>query len=160
MKIGGLLKGVVGTVAPKLATTLGGPLAGMAVGAIADALGVEPTGKAVSQRLQNPTPDDLLKLKNAENDFAIRLKELELDETRLAMADVQDARKTFSGDWTPKAFALGILIGFFSFIFFIVSDDWNREMEPLLNIILGGLLANVASVASFYFGSSQKGNSS
>ena len=43
MKIGGLLKGVVGTVAPKLATTLGGPLAGMAVGAIADALGVEPT---------------------------------------------------------------------------------------------------------------------
>ena len=44
-----------------------------------------------------------------------------------------------------------------SFVFYIVSDDWNREMEPLLNIILGGLLANVASVSSFYFGNSHKG---
>ena len=80
-----------------------------------------------------------------------------MDVFKLENEDIQDARRTFSGDWTPKVFAMTIVLGFFAFVFYIVSDDWNREMEPLLNIILGGLLANVASVSSFYFGNSHKG---
>ena len=159
MKIGNLLKGVVGSVAPKLAGTLGGPLAQMAVTQIAGALGVEPTEKAVTAKLQNPTPDDLLALKKAEADFEIRMRELDIDETKLSIEDVKDARKTFSGAWTPRIFAMTILLGFFGFVFYIVSEPWSREMEPMLNIILGGLLANVASVGSVYFGSRPPGNS-
>mgnify|MGYP003116975545 FL=1 len=85
------------------------------------------------------------------------MKELDVDVFKLENEDIQDARRTFAGDWTPKVFAMTIVLGFFAFVFYIVSDDWNREMEPLLNIILGGLLANVASVSSFYFGNSHKG---
>ena len=41
MKIGGALKGLLGTVGPSLASAVGGPLAGSAVAMIAEKLGVK-----------------------------------------------------------------------------------------------------------------------
>ena len=46
MKLGGILKNVVGAVAPTLGSALGGPMGGMAANMIADVLGVPNTPKA------------------------------------------------------------------------------------------------------------------
>ena len=40
------------------------------------------------------------------------MKELDIDVFKLENEDIQDARRTFSGDWTPKIFAMTIVIGF------------------------------------------------
>tara|TARA_R100000664_G_C2743087_1_gene131265 strand:- start:875 stop:1357 length:483 start_codon:yes stop_codon:yes gene_type:complete len=153
----GKLKGIINAVAPSLGSAMGGPLGGIAAKAISSVLGVNPEPKAMEKALQNATPEQLAEIKKAELEFQKQMKELEVDVFKLENEDVQSARSAFAGDWTPKVFAMTIVLGFFAFVFYIVSDDWNREMEPLLNIILGGLLANVASVSSFYFGNSHKG---
>ncbi len=82
----GAIKGVVGTVAPVLATALGGPLAGTAVQAIAQALGLtdDATEAQVAQTLQKATPEQLLAIKQADQAFAIRMRELGIEEQRLA----------------------------------------------------------------------------
>jgi hypothetical protein len=49
-------KSVVGTVAPGIATALGGPLAGMAVSTLAKALGVEATEEAVANVVATNDP--------------------------------------------------------------------------------------------------------
>ena len=151
------LKGIIDAVAPTIGQALGGPMGGLAAQAISSVLGVKNDSKSIEKALQSATPEQLVEIKKAELEFQAQMKELDVDVFKLENEDIQDARKTFAGDWTPKVFAMTIVLGFFAFVFYIVSDDWNREMEPLLNIILGGLLANVASVSSFYFGNSHKG---
>ena len=155
----GKLKGIINAVAPTIGQALGGPLGGLASQAISNVLGVKNDSKSIENALAHATPEQLAEIKKAELEFEKQMKELDVDVFKLENEDFQDARKTFAGDWTPKIFAMTIVLGFFAFVFYIVSDDWNREMEPLLNIILGGLLANVASVSSFYFGNSHKGDS-
>lgn len=155
----GKLKGIINAVAPTIGQALGGPLGGLASQAISNVLGVKNDSKSIENALAHATPEQLAEIKKAELEFEKQMKELDVDVFKLENEDIQDARKTFAGDWTPKIFAMTIVLGFFAFVFYIVSDDWNREMEPLLNIILGGLLANVASVSSFYFGNSHKGDS-
>ena len=151
------LKGIIDAVAPTIGQALGGPMGGLAAQAISSVLGVKNDSKSIEKALQSATPEQLVEIKKAELQFQAQMKELDVDVFKLENEDIQDARRTFAGDWTPKIFAMTIVLGFFAFVFYIVSDDWNREMEPLLNIILGGLLANVASVSSFYFGNSHKG---
>ena len=153
----GKLKGIIDAVAPTIGQALGGPMGGLAAQAISSVLGVKNDSKSIEKALQSATPEQLVEIKKAELEFQAQMKQLDVDVFKLENEDIQDARKTFAGDWTPKVFAMTIVLGFFAFVFYIVSDDWNREMEPLLNIILGGLLANVASVSSFYFGNSHKG---
>ena len=155
----GKLKGIINAVAPTIGQALGGPLGGLASQAISNVLGVKNDSKSIENALAHATPEQLAEIKKAELEFQKQMKELDVDVFKLENEDIQDARRSFSGDWTPKIFAMTIVLGFFAFVFYIVSDDWNREMEPLLNIILGGLLANVASVSSFYFGNSHKGDS-
>ena len=154
----GKLKGIINAVAPTIGQALGGPMGGLAAQAISNVLGVKNDSKSIENALAHATPEQLAEIKKAELEFEKQMKELDVDVFKLENEDIQDARKTFAGDWTPKIFAMTIVLGFFAFVFYIVSDDWNREMEPLLNIILGGLLANVASVSSFYFGNSHKGD--
>ena len=73
MKIGGLLKNVVGAVAPTLGTALGGPMGGMAAKMISEVLGVPNTPKAIDKAIQEATPEQLLELKKAEQAFEIQM---------------------------------------------------------------------------------------
>jgi len=59
----GLLKNIVGAVAPTLGSAMGGPLGNMAMGKIAEVLGVSNDQKSVQQAIQNATPEQMLELK-------------------------------------------------------------------------------------------------
>lgn len=87
-------KKIVGTVAPTIATALGGPLAGIATKAIAGAFGMsdDSDDDAVAAAVANATPEQLLELKRAEQGFVLRMRELDIDLERLALDDRKDAR--------------------------------------------------------------------
>ena len=58
-----LLKGVIGAVAPTIGTALGGPMGGMAMNMVSQALGCKNTPKDVEKAVQNATPEELAELK-------------------------------------------------------------------------------------------------
>ena len=64
----GLLKNIVGAVAPTIGTALGGPMGNMAMGKIAEVLGVSNDQKSIQQAIQNATPEQMLELKKAEQE--------------------------------------------------------------------------------------------
>ena len=97
MKIGGLLKNVVGAVAPTLGSALGGPMGGMAANMISEVLGVPNNPKAIEKAIEDATPEQMLLLKEAEQAFELQMKELDVDIYKLEVADTQDARKTYNG---------------------------------------------------------------
>lgn len=97
-------KKTLATVAPTIATALGGPLAGMAVNVAAKALGVEPNEQAIETAISSGSPELFLKLKEAENGFILELEKLGVERDRIAYQDRDSARKrqVNSGDNTPR----------------------------------------------------------
>ena len=150
----GLLKNIVGAVAPTLGTVLGGPMGGMAANMIADVLGCPNTPKAIEKAVAEATPEQMLELKKAENAFEIQMKELDVDVFKLETEDKQDARGKFSKDWTARIMGITVVGGFMGYIFLVTLQPPEQNSEALINLVLGYLGGLASAVISFYFGAS------
>ena len=160
------LKELIGTVAPTIATALGGPLGGVAVKAACEALGLsEHTQEALSTALAGAKPEDLLKLKQADQQFAKDMKALDVDLERIAAGDRDSARQRQekSNDKTPRNLAYLMIVGFFAYsgallYGFLYMPDAMAKIPSQGWVIIGtvyGYLANEAKqAANFFFGSS------
>jgi hypothetical protein len=156
MKLGGLLKNIVGAVAPTLGTALGGPMGGMAANMIAEVLGVPNTPKAIEKAIAEATPEQMLELKKAEQDFEVQMKELDVDVFKLETQDKQDARGKFGKDWTARIMGIATVGGFLGYIFMVTIQPPEQNSEALINLVLGYLGGLASAVISFYFGASHK----
>ena len=156
MKLGGILKNVVGAVAPTLGTALGGPMGGMAANMIAEVLGVTNTPKANEKAIAEATPEQMLELKKAEQDFEVQMKELDVDVFKLETQDKQDARGKFGKDWTARIMGIATVGGFLGYIFMVTIQPPEQNREALINLVLGYLGGLASAVISFYFGASHK----
>lgn len=152
--------GVIGTVAPTIATALGGPLAGTAVNAITTALGLDSNTpvKDVAAAVQTADPEVLLKLKQAEQEFQATLAKLEVDLEKIAADDRASARQreAQTGDRMPSVLAISLLLLFAGqqiavFLGMMPTDETSKTalikglslLETALTLMLG-----------YYFGSS------
>ncbi len=151
-------KNVVATVAPSIATALGGPLAGLAVGAIGKIFGLDSaTEEQVANAIAGASPDDLLKLKQAEIEFQQRMAELDVDLVRISAGDRDSARQRQIQvkDRTLPFLAIMVTLGFFGVLTFMMLKDVPTSSKDVLNIMLGSLGTAWIQVMSYYFGSSQ-----
>lgn len=150
---------LVRTVAPSLASAVGGPLAGMAVRTISDALLGKPDGTEaeLAEAAAKATPEQLLALKHAEQDFAIKMRELDIDLERIANADRDSARnrEIKTKDWTPRVLAGLITAGYFGVLFYMLRNGLPQHggSEAML-VMLGTLGTAWGGVVAYYFGSS------
>jgi hypothetical protein len=151
-----MLKNLVGAVAPTIGTALGGPMGGMAANMIADVLGVPNTPKAIEKAIQEATPEQMLELKKAEQEFELQMKELDVDVFKLEVADTQDARNKFGKDWTARIVGVSVVGGFMGYIFLVTLQPPEQNSEALINLVLGYLGGLASAVISFYFGASHK----
>ncbi len=156
-------KSIVGAVAPVLGSALGGPLGGMALSAVSDALLGKPNGSEgeITTALKAGGPEALLKLKQADQAFATRMKELDIDVERLHHQDRASAREREhkTGDRaTPRGLALIIIGGFLAMVWFVISGKATGITDPLSAGLIGTLIGYVSAkadqVVSYYFGSS------
>lgn len=150
---------LVRTVAPSLASAVGGPLAGMAVRTISEALLGKPDGTEdeLAQAAAQATPEQLLALKKAEQDFAVKMRELDIDLERIANADRDSARnrEVKTRDWTPRLLAGLITAGYFGALFYMLRNGLPQHggSEAML-VMLGTLGTAWGGVVAYYFGSS------
>ena len=155
MKLG-ILKTLVGTVAPTIGTALGGPMGGMSANMISEVLGCDPEPKKIQKAMEAATPEQLAELKKVETDFEIKMKELDIDLFALETADVQDARSRFSKDWTARIIGVSVVGGFMGYIFLVTLQPPEQNSEALINLVLGYLGGLASAIISFYFGASNK----
>ena len=153
------LLNIVKTVAPTIATAMGGPLAGMAVRTLSETLLGKPDGTEaeLAAAAAAATPDQLLALKNAENNFKLEMKKLDVDLERISAGDRDSARQMTvqTRDWTPRALAGVITVGFFGVLMYMLMFGLPAAGggEAML-VMLGTLGTAWGAVVSFYFGSS------
>ena len=153
-------RALVATVAPWIGTALGGPLGGAAVGAIADALGVsDRTEASIKAALAGVTPEQMLAIKNADQQFALRMQELGYknikDLEAIVASDRDSARKREMTvlDWTPRVLAYLVICSFIGVIVGVLSG-WGKADTVLAGTLIGYLSAKAEQIIAYYFGSS------
>ena len=149
-------KNTLAAIAPSIATALGGPLAGMAVKVAANAIGVEPNEVALEDSILSGNPETLIKIKEAENNFIVELKKLDVSLEEIASNDRSSARnrEIQLKDKAPKVLATVIVSGFFTTLGIVAFATIPVDAVQPLNILLGALTALTVQVGNYYFGSS------
>jgi hypothetical protein len=151
-------KDVIGAVAPGLATLLGGPLAGVAVKAIATKLlGKEDASEAdIEAAIQGMGPADLIKLKEIEADLAKSMTDagIKLEEVAAKDRDSARVRQATLKDPTPNVLAVLVLGAFGTVLWLLFQGQSLGADAQVIYILLGTLTAAVTQVLNFYFGSS------
>jgi hypothetical protein len=149
---------LIGSVAPTIATALGGPVAGMAVKAISGALfgHDSATEEEIRTVLANPTGDQLAALKKIDADFAVQMKSLDIDLERIAAGDRASARdmQKETKDWIPRALAVTVTIGFFGILLYMLVYGLPTTGNEALLLLLGALQTAWMGIIAFYFGAS------
>jgi hypothetical protein len=141
-------------LAPTVASALGGPLAGMAVEALASKLGVPPEDAQKVLDSGKMSGDQVAALQQAELALKAKAQELGLDFAKLENEDRDSARKMqmTNHSWVPPAMAIGITLGFFGILIGLMSG--KVVAGPEIEIMLGSLGTAWTGVVAFYFGSS------
>jgi hypothetical protein len=151
-------KSLLGTVAPILGTALGGPFGGMAFKAIAEALGLsEQTEEAISTALSGAKPEDLLKLKQADQQFAKDMKALDVDLAKLEQSDRQSARElvTVAKSYTPSVLSWLVIVGAFVMYGYLIRFGNPVGLDDvLLGRMLGTLDTAFGLVLAYWLGTS------
>ena len=154
-------KAIVSTVAPWIGTALGGPLGGLAVHAVGSALGLDAKSEdSIKQALAGVTPDQMLALKKADQDFALQMQALgfkqQSDLEKIAQDDRASARarEIAVKDKTPAVLAGVVVVGYIIVQTVILTTVVDVTMRDLVLRSLGTLDMALGLVLAYYFGSS------
>ena len=141
-------------LAPTVASCLGSPVAGMAVGALETAMGI--SGDDIQKTIETNklTADQVAAIQQAEIAIKAKAQELGLDFAKLTNDDRASARDMQKNvkSWVPPFLALSVTIGFFGILIALMSGKIEQAAE--VDIMLGSLGTAWISIIAFYFGSS------
>ncbi len=158
------VKGIIGKIAPMVAGALGTPLAGAGVAVLCNALGLTSDSagdpNAVQAAIAGATPDQLLAIKKADEDFQVQMAQLgyknAADLAALVIDDRKDARamQIATKSLTAPLLAAFITLGFFGVLSYILVYTVPATSRDIVNILLGSLGTAWINVIAYYFGSS------
>ena len=159
------LAATVSKAAPLLGTLIGGPAggaAGTAVKLIAGALGVKETPNAIEMELRS-NPDALLKLKEIEANNKTELERLILEQERIRLADIANARNrqtehekiTGKTDTNLYVLAWTVVSGFFGLMGLLCFKALPEDSNGVIFMLFGALATGFGQVLQYFFGSSK-----
>ena len=146
------------TVAPLLGTAVGGPLGGTVANIIAGALGLAPdtAPEQVASAVTGATADQLIALRNADHDFAEKMKQLEIDAAKLTYDDKANARAREAAikDHTPAILAAALTVGYFGFLSLLMFHVLPAGSEEVLKQVISALTTGYTLMLAYYYGAS------
>ena len=142
------------TIAPTIATALGGPLAGLAIEAVSKAIGIDPKDVQSTISEGKLSADQIMLLKQAEIQMAARAQEMGLDFAKLGNEDRKSAREmqAETRSYIPAILAVVVTIGFFGILIGMMTETFKTS--DALMLMLGSLGTAWTGIIGFYFGSS------
>jgi hypothetical protein len=163
-------KSLVKTIAPGIASVFGTPLAGMGVTALLDAIlptdAAKPTNPEayLAKALQSVNPEMLLKIKTADQAFALEMKKLDIDVMKLAQQNTDGAR-TLKMEWLKSnKFDYEPILAFLVVAAFGYSEYWvfanaptaalSTDMSMMVGRMLGIIDSAFMLLLTFRWGSS------
>lgn len=147
-------KEILGSVAPTIATALGGPLAGAATKYLKDkVLGNEDaTDSELSDYMLAANPEKLAEIKRIDNEF-------ELEIQRMGVENLKSARASGDkiGHWPQIILGFATISAFFYLLYVMLTNqlDVDPTAEKFLYMLLGSLMTFASMVFRYFFGGNQ-----
>lgn len=158
---------MLGTVAPWIgaAATGGVPaLVGMAAAEVGKAFGkdIRPTLDAIEQAVTGATPEQMLALRQADNEFAVKMQQLGFEHVqaleKVAADDRASARvmHTAVRDISTPLLSFLVTGAFFAVVYLLLTRQItvDSSMRDVVMIMIGTLSASFTQVMNFRFGTS------
>lgn len=155
-------KSTLATVAPAIASAVGSPVAGMAVSAGLKIFGIDPDPGNEEQQLaaavKSATPEQMLALKSADQQFKKDMKALDIDLERINQADRTSARDMASKTGRRPQIILSVVYtlayaGALA-LFLTGSVSFPDNLHDLVLVLMGILTTAQTQILNFWFGSS------
>lgn len=141
-------------------------LTGQVVKSAADALGIEATRKEEIVEYVSANPEAAYKLKKLEQDFELRIKELDLESSKLQLQDKQASVEVFKESHTIQEnlvkhinlqFYFVVVLGIvtlFATAYFIEDKGLAMAISGFVSGLITLVTNRVMAVDGFFFGSS------
>jgi hypothetical protein len=149
---------ILKTVAPTVATALGGPLAGAAVSALGKVLGIDaPTQDRIAKAFTDGqlTPDHVAQIRQLELQYQNDEKERGFRYVELQFNDVTSARElaATTKNPTPTILSYVILVGGGAMIASVMTGTAKVD-NVLAGTLIGYVVSEMKAVLQYWFGSS------
>lgn len=109
----------------------------------------------VEKAVNNATPDQLLKLRQANNDFIVRKMQIENEELANQRVDTQDARKEHKGHWMTWLLPLLMFLLFSAMVYGLIEYAIPVENKDILVFMAGQVSGFMAAGVTYWLGSSR-----
>lgn len=152
------LKKILGNFGCTALGTIAPPFGGMAANVLKKVLGLDKkaTEQQITEAVKNASPEQVVALKDAENEFQIKLKELDVDILKLDQEDRDSARdmQVKSKSKIPAILSIVITMGFFGVLYVMLLGGVPEGEKDVLLVMLGSLGTAWTGVVNYWFGSS------
>ena len=150
-------KSTLSAIAPTIATALGGPLAGAATKFLAsELLGDESASiESIEGAILNASPEQLASIKKLDNDFKIKMKELDVDIFNLEVQDRDSARANHKDSNTPAVLVYMLTALIAVVVYFLFTDVVPESNENTLYMLLGSLTTAWLQSVSYWTGTTR-----
>lgn len=156
---------ILKTAAPWIATAITGPLGGIAIDMATSALGVsEKTIEGLKNAVAGVTPEQMLALKKADQDFQMHMEELGIkkltDLEKIAADDRDSARKMQMANKSPMPAVLTSALGvaFIACLFCLFGVEIPTGNKDVLVYMTGQLAGAFGVALAFWFGTTRSSN--
>ena len=156
------LKEFLGKLAPTAARMIGGPLAGMAVEALGEAIGLsEPTAEKIADAVTKGTltAEQVAAVRQADDALKVKLAELNIKLEDIAAADRKDARSMMisTGAKTPAVLSWVVVVAALFFEGWVLVYGLPAQADPVIvGRVLGTLDMAFATVLTFWLGAAHQ----
>jgi len=154
---------ILKTVAPWIATAVGGPLGGLAVEAATNALGLsDKTKDGLKNALAGVTSEQMLALKKADQDFALNMQALGFkqitDLEQIAAGDRASARDMQKANKSPVPALLTCFVvgAFTATLVLLLKFDVPATNRDIVVYMIGQLSGGFTSALAFWLGTTRE----
>lgn len=150
-------KKIVGTVAPTLATALGGPMAGTAVKFLAGQfLGDDnATEDQVAAFVKGADPETLLKLKQADQEFAVSMERIGVDVFEIEANDKKNARNEHKLSKMPALLSISLTFFIAGIVYMLFMMDIPEGAREVMFMLLGVVVKEWGGAMQYWFGTTR-----
>jgi hypothetical protein len=154
MSFGSVIKDSIKAIAPVIGGALGGPLGAAALKSLSIALlgKEESTENELKDAIQNATPEQILKIKEADYQFAIKQQEISVKDLENARQREIELQKSGNRDWMPPILTIMSFLGTYFLIGLISMFHQDAEDNVYLKTTLEAFITWDTAIIIYYFG--------
>lgn len=154
-------KEIVKSIAPVIGTALGGPMAGAAVNTLAQHMLGDNDGsqasleKRLEQHITSAGPDQLLKLRELDQEFELQMEQLGVDVFKLEVMDRDSARKHNKDSRMPAVLCLLLTVLVAVGTGALMQVTIPEANKNIVYMVFGQVMTAWAASVAYWVGSSK-----